>query len=192
MGGPVIWLWTGLGVLVLLLVVVLWGARTLRQSTRIAREAIGQVELGQIGALRDECQRIFKSAFGETLTLEDLEQSGRLLSDRLDNPLALKEECRKDGFYWYFVLPCGAYLGELLRVHAKAQWKEAGDAGPMMIIPLPDGEAEVYPFDKIIKQCTTGDKGDIWAYLYTATRLQQVVTQAFSNDSPGGARIQET
>lgn len=168
--------WIAVGVVVALFLALVWGIRRLRYSTGQVQSEIGKVTLADIERLREECRAVFRTKFSEKLSLDDIEQSARLLSQRVDDD-TLKAACAKDDFWWYFVLPAGAFLGELLRIHAKGEWKASPDGGLEMTIPLADGSATTYPFDKILKQATMGDKGDLYAYLKTAIQLEAVVHQ---------------
>jgi hypothetical protein len=172
-------LWTVVIVLVVFLVIAaVWGVLHLRHSQKVAVEAIGKLGLDDIGALRAACEAVFKQAFGETLALEDYEGSARLLSARLDKVESLKRAFARPDFYWYFVLPTGAYLGELLRVHVRGQWQPSAEGGLEIRVPVGDGVATTYPFEKILKQATIGGKGDLYAYLMSATQLERALDEA--------------
>jgi hypothetical protein len=161
-----------LGTIVLVVVVVVvWGLLHLRHSQKVAYQAIDAVVLGDIDRLRAECVQVFREKFSESLDIDDLDASARTLSARLDNPESLKKAFAKETFYWYFVLPVGAYLGELLRVHAGAQWKQSEQGGLEMSVPVTGDSATTYPFHKVMKQVTMGDQGDLYAYLKTSTQL---------------------
>ncbi len=164
----------------LLIIGLIWGVIHLRQSQRVAAEAIAGVGIDQIPALREECQRVFQQAFGQTLSLDRLESSAQLLSDRLDDVETLKRAFAKPGFYWYFVLPVGAYLGELMRAHAHGEWRQSDEGGVEMRVPVAGDFATTYPFDKVLKHASIGGKGDILAYLMSATRLDEVLAGAES------------
>lgn len=167
------------GAVVLVIIIgVVWGVLHLRRSQKVAYAAIAKVKLPEIDTLRQECERIFFEKFSERLDLNDIEKSAKLLSARLDNVESLKGAFAKEDFYWYFVLPVGAFLGELLRVHAGAEWKEGDDgAGPMMTMPVLGESATTYPFHKVMKQVTVGDKGDIYAYLKIAPGLEKAIAK---------------
>ncbi len=168
-----------LGAIVLgVAVVVVWGLLHLRHSQKVAYRAIDGVALGDIDRLHRECVQVFRDKFSESLDIDDLDGSARILSARLDNPESLKKAFAKDTFYWYFVLPVGAYLGELLRVHAGAQWKPSEQGGLEMTVPVAGDSATTYPFHKVMKQVTMGDHGDIYAYLKTSTQLGTMLAES--------------
>ncbi len=169
------WGWILYGVVGLVVVGFVWGLLHLRHSQKVAYERITQVTLADIDRLRKECEEGFQAHFAETLSLDDYETSARILSDRLDNFETLKKAFGREDFYWYFVLPVGAYIGELLRVHAKGTWKEAEGGGLKMEILVAGETATTHPFDKVMKQVTIGEKGDLYAYFVSAIGLEAIV-----------------
>jgi hypothetical protein len=164
-----------LALLALFFVGAIWGVLRLRQGYRVADAMARKVTPAQIDALREECERVFLSAFSETLSLSTLEKSAKILSDRLDKVETLKTAFGKPDFYWYFVLPVGAYIGELIRIHAAGEWLESKDGGLEMRIPVGGDFATTYPLDKVLKQITSGSRGDLYAYLMTATRIEVAI-----------------
>jgi hypothetical protein len=169
------WWYVLLAVLLAIAILFAWGILHLRKSQRVASEAIRKVTLADVEPLRQECERVFLDAFGESLSLEKYEEAAKVLSNRLDDAESLKRAFSRPDFYWYFVLPTGAFLGELLRVHARGEWQASEDSGVEMRIPVGSGFATTYPFDKIVKQATIGGKGDIYAYLVSALRLEEAL-----------------
>jgi len=167
------WLWI-FGIVLLLIAIFFWGVRRLNRSMAEVQAAISKVTLPDVKRLSDECQRVVLEKFSERLSLNDLEDSARILSSRIDNG-TLKQAFSKDEFWWYFVLPVGAYLGELMRTHAKAEWKLSEEGGVEMSLPVKDGAATIFPFEKILKQARAGDKGDLYAYIKTAVALDAVL-----------------
>jgi hypothetical protein len=153
----------------------LWGLARLRNGYQSAYAASQALRLDQIDGLRRECESVFRSAFGEELKLDDLDGSARLLSARVDQVGTLKDAFAKPDFYWYFVLPVGAFLGEWLRMHARAEWKVSQEGGVEMSIPVREGNATTFPFDKVLKQVTAGSPGDLYAYLIAATQLDNTL-----------------
>jgi hypothetical protein len=174
-----VWWILGIGAAFALLFVVMlvWGVLHLRGSVRAAEQAIARVTLDRVEPLARECERVFRERFGETLVLADLEAAATCLSTRLDDLDAMKAAFAKDDLYWHVVLPVGAYVGELLRMHAGGRWRASAEGGLEMTIVAGEGEATTYPFDKVLKQATMGDKGDLVAYLMTAPKLGDVVRE---------------
>ena len=87
--------------------------------------------------------------------------------------MKLKGTFERGGSYWRFVLPVGALVGEFIRIHAKGVWKQNPE-GLLMDIPVKDGVATCYPFDKVLKQVNSGEKGDLYAFLLSSTQLSIV------------------
>ena len=168
----------GAGILLLFAVFLVWGALHLRHSIRGAESAIAAVRLDEIPALRDECIRVFQDAYGDALDLDDFEGAAQILSGRLDDHESLKQPFARDDCYWHFVLPVGAFLGELLRVHANGTWRVASDevgGGIELAIPIRDELAQTFPFHKVLKHVTSGDPGDVYAYLMSSLELEKVL-----------------
>lgn len=164
-----------LGTLVTLAILAFaWGVQRLRKSTTQVRDEISKLKVADVGRLRDECVRAFRDAFSEELRLEDFEASAALLSRRIDDG-SLKKALAKDEFWWYYVLPAGAVLGEIMRMHAQGEWRDTDDGAPEMRIPVGTGEATTYPFDKMFKQVTSGDPGDLYAFLATSRQLEKAI-----------------
>lgn len=162
-----IWILAGLVLLVVAFLVN--GVLHFRRSARTAWEAVGKVELDEVGPLRAECEAVFREKFQQELSLERFEASAKLLSDRLDDVHSLKNAFQKPDFYWYFVLPVGAWMGEFLRAHAHGEWQAREEGGLQMEV-RPNGQVlTTFPFEKVLKQVETGGKGDIYAYLLVAT-----------------------
>lgn len=175
----IVWLYLIGGIVGIVVAGFVWGLLHLRHSQRRAYEEMAKVRLEDIPGLSEACIAGFKTHFGETLDLSDFEQSAQVFSSRLDQHESLKTVFATEDFYWKFVLPTGAFLGELLRQHAGAHWGTGDDGGaPLMKIPVSSGEATTYPFDKIMKHVTTGSPGDLYAFLMTSLSLEKVVAES--------------
>jgi len=161
------------GLVGLFALLLLWGFLHLRQSRRKAEAEVERIELADIEPLARECVDVFRKKLGVKLDLDDADDAARKLDDAFLDRARLKRAFAKDNFYWYFVKPVGAALGELLRRHARHQWRKDAGKTPHMEVALPDGHSEVYPFDKVIKQSTVGDPGDLVAYVEFARTLDQ-------------------
>lgn len=173
------WLWIIAGIVAVLVGGFAWGVVRLRRGQSQAQEAIASVKIEEIAGLCEECVEGFKEHFGETLDLHAFEESAQTFSARLDNHESLKEPFSIDTFYWRFVLNTGAFLGEMLRVHAGGEWSYDDDGGaPVMKITVGEGKVTVFPFDKILKHVQIGDPGDMYAFLQTSLKLEEVVAGA--------------
>jgi len=170
------WLWIALVVVGIPALIFVGGVLHLRHSIRVAEAAIGEVVLADIPALREECLEVFRAALEENLDLDDFEGSAEILSGYLDRPESLKQAFAKDDFYWYFVLPVGAFIGELLRVHLNGAWRDS-EMGLELAIPIGDDHAETYPFHKVVKHVAAGDPGDVYAYFMTSRQLEKITDE---------------
>jgi len=178
---PMEWLWWiggGLAVLFVLIVLfVSWGIFHGRQSRQQALDEVRRIELVDIGPLADECVAVFQQKLGVQLDLNDCEDTAKKLENALQDSSKLKDAFARDDFYWYFVKPVGACLGELLRRHARHEWRKQPGEVPFMEGALKGGHSEVYPFDKVIMQMQMGEPGDLVAYVAAGRTLDQATEQ---------------
>jgi hypothetical protein len=157
-------------VIALFVVFFIWGVVRLRKGGTQANEAIRKVHIEDLPGLIAEGKAGLAKAYGVTIDFNDPEAAAKMLDELFANEMKLKNTFQKDGFYWYFVLPVGALVGEFIRVNAKGVWKENPD-GLSMEVPVKDGAATCHPFDKVLKQIEQGEKGDLYAYLLSSIQL---------------------
>jgi len=185
-----------LGLGALFAVIMVWGILHKRQSQRTAAASIRAIELSEIPALAQECVAVFAREFSIQLDLNDVEDAAQKMDDALQDVSKLKDAFAKDDFYWYFVKPVGAFLGELMRIHARHVWIKNPGQTPLMTCALAkaksgDGDyvvvnedlaivddvsSEVHPFDKVL--AITADfggpePGDLYAYIVAARALAE-------------------
>lgn len=160
----------GLAALFALLLVI--GFLHLRASRRQAVAEIRRIELAEIEPLAKECVEVFQKKLGLVLNPDDCEASAQKMDTAFQDRAKLKDAFAKDGFYWYFVKPTGAYLGELLRRHARHEWQKLPGQTPTMEVKLRGGSSEVSPFEKVVKQIATGAPGDLIAYVEFARQIE--------------------
>lgn len=170
-------LYIGGGLVALFVLLLVWGFLHLRASQRDAQAEIAKVELADIEPLTRECVEVFQKKLGLVLDLGDADAAAEKLDAALADRAKLKDAFAKEGFYWYFVKPVGAALGEVLRRHAKHEWRKLPGQAPHMEVKLHDGTSEAFPFDKVMKQATTGSPGDIVAYVEFARTVDQVMKE---------------
>jgi hypothetical protein len=156
-------------------VLLIWGFWHMGQSRRKALEVIRGIELADIDSLARECVDVFERKLGVRLDVEDCDATAQKLDDAFRDPTKLKEAFARDDFYWYFAKPVGALLGELLRRHAKHEWRKKDGEAPFMELKLNDGYSEVHPFEKVIKHVQGGEPGDLIAYVEFARTIEQPV-----------------
>jgi len=168
-----VWALSIAGALVgLFALLLLWGLLHLRQSRNQALGEVKGVELADLEPLARECVEVFQHRLGVRLDLADCDAAVQKLDDVFRDRSRLKDAFARDGFYWYFVKPVGACLGELLRRHARHEWRKDPGEAPFLEVAVADGKSEAYPFEKVIKQSQVGQPGDLVAYVAFARALE--------------------
>jgi hypothetical protein len=167
----------GGGLVLLFLLLLLWGMLHFRQSKRKALDAVRRIELAEIEPLCRECVQVFERKLGVLLNLNDCEDAAQKLDDAFRQPYQLKGAFERPGFYWYFVKPVGACLGELLRRHARHEWRKQAGGAPFMEVTLKGGQSQAFPFEKVIKQVAAGEPGDLVAYVAFARTVEKVAEE---------------
>jgi hypothetical protein len=166
-------LYVGGGLVALFALLLLWGFLHLRGSRNQALAEVRKIELADLEALARECVEVFQRKLGVRLDLGDCEDAARKLDDAFRDRSKLKDVFARDDFYWYFVKPVGACLGELLRRHARHAWRKNPGEAPHLEVVVEGGESEAYPFEKVIKQSQIGAPGDLVAYVAFARALDR-------------------
>jgi hypothetical protein len=158
-------------------VFIVWGLVRLRKGNAQASRLIKGIRTGDLNHLVSEGKQQLAKIYGITIDFTEPEAAAKSLDGLFRDKIKLKSAFQKPGFYWYFVLPVGALIGEFIRINAKGVWKDSPE-GPLMKISLKDGDATCYPFDKVLKQVTQGEKGDIYAFLVSSMQLSKVSDSA--------------
>jgi hypothetical protein len=151
----------------------LWGVARLRKRNAKVAALIKGLRIGDINHLLAEGKERLAKVYGLTIDFADVEGAAKNIDSLFLNRTKLENAFRKPGFDWYFVFPVGALIGEFIRINAKGVWKESPE-GLMMDIPVRDGAATCYPFEKVLKQVNQGDKGDMYAFLISSTQLSTI------------------
>jgi hypothetical protein len=157
----------GLVLLSLIVAGIVWGFKRIKKRQADVDSLILSVSIEQVPELAQECVSVFSEKLGKTLTSDNSEAAALILDEALSardqmNSIAAFE--RPDHWGW-FVLPMGAFLGELIKRHANARWIPAEGGGLAMEIGEGQDTITIHPFDKINKQRWNGDKGDLLAYV---------------------------
>jgi hypothetical protein len=163
-------LYVGVPVVAIVIAFIGWGFVRLRRGNSQASQAIRSIRIDEIDSLAAEGKRGLAKAYGITIDLTDREAAAKVLDGLFVDKMKLKKAFETPGFYWRFVLPVGALIGEYIRIHANGVWKPESD-GPAMEIRVKDGTATCYPFNKVLKQLSYGEKSDLYAYLVAASEL---------------------
>jgi hypothetical protein len=130
------------------------------------------LRVGDVNHLVTEGKERLAKVYSVTIDFADVAGAAKTIDSLFLDRTKLESAFRKPGFDWYFVFPVGALIGEFIRIHAKGVWKESPQ-GLMIDIPVKDGAATCYPFEKVLKQVNQGDKGDIYAFLISSTQLSK-------------------
>src|SRR5262245_43876369 len=160
-------------ILVVFVLFLVWGFLHLQQSRNRAAAEINRIELSEIPALVQECIDTFEKKLGARLNLANCDESARQLDEAFRDKEKLKTTFARDEFYWYFVKPVGACLGELLSRHAAHEWVKEPGAAPRMVVRFGGGDSTASPFEKILAHATGGDNGDLVAYVEFARGLNK-------------------
>ena len=159
--------------LILLGVVALLGWVFIRITNRAkdAARAVFTVHEKDIPALVDECIRVSSEKLGVTFDLNDIDGSAESLEYLLEPKLRtrMKTAFEIPDHAGRFVLPLGAFLGELVRAHVPGcRWMPRQGGGLAMDVPQGSSTLTMYPFDKVLKHSATGNVGGITAYIHVA------------------------
>lgn len=148
-----------------------WGFFHITKRTADAAAAVAAVEEHQIHTLVDECIRVCDQKLGTGLDLNNFPGS----AENLDFLLEPKQRMRTKAAFELpdhtgrFVLPLGAFIGELIRTHNPgAQWVPRKGGGLAMDIPQGSETLMMHPFDKVLKHAATGKEGELLDYLNVA------------------------
>jgi hypothetical protein len=143
-----------------------WGVWLLRQNVGSSMQRLALVEIGAIPALAEECRRAVREQLRIDLNPRDADAAARAL-DELVLSGRLRPLFKAPGYELRYAEPVGAFLGELIRRHAGAEWVD--DAlGPKLVIHRPDGAMETHPFMKAVRHHTHGRPGQLHACVMDA------------------------
>ena len=148
-----------------------WGFFRITRRAKDAARAVFTVEETDIPALVAECIRVGREKLGVTLDLKSIDASAESLDYLLEpkSRMRMKTAFEVPGHSGRFVLPLGAFLGELVRTHvAGSRWIPREGGGLAMEVPQAESTLTMHPFDKVLKHAATGSEGDILAYIHVA------------------------
>ena len=174
-------------VVVFVLYRIVTGAmRSLRLGNERLNKALAGLTDADIPRLAGECKDFFWSSLGVQLDSDHWQEAAAALDAALkDNPQRQKivRGFSRPELSYYWVLPLGAYLGELLRQHTNGEWRFSGTGAPIMEIAVGGGTMTTFPFDKVQKHYWQGDPGDLTAYVHTQTHLEEMLAQLDQQDA---------
>src|SRR5215510_4537425 len=169
------WLAFTLVVIAFLVVVFTWGFFRIKRRVQDAHASLTRVEEGQIPALVEECIRVCRDKLAATLELQDLDGSAHVLDELLQRSLAtrVKGVFETPSHPGHFVLPLGAFIGELVRRHNPgSHWVARKAGGLAMDVPSGQATLTIHPFDKVLKHAATGARGELTTYIRIAAGKQ--------------------
>ena len=145
-----------------------WGAFLLRRNLGSSMRRLAAVRVAAIPALAEECRRTVRERLGIDLDPRDPDAAARAL-DELVLTGRLRPLFKVEGYEMRFAEPAGAFLGELIRRHASAEWME-DELGPELVVWRPEGPVDLRPFLKAVRHHTHGSPGELHAYVMDAIR----------------------
>ncbi|MHC4153899.1 MAG: hypothetical protein ACYST6_03075 [Planctomycetota bacterium] len=164
-----------LGVLILICFLSVAGTR------RKLKQELRRMRISDIEPLFEECIVTLREKLGLELDLDDPEGSAEILDTHMSTS-ALRNAFSRKGFNLYFVMPVGAFVGELIRRHGDADWQQEEDGSMSVWVRYGDEEYTVQPFEMAMEQ-TFGAKGTIFANLISDTLQGEEVVGSEAADS---------
>lgn len=152
------------GLLALAAALFVWGFTRLRRNAARLEVVLRDVRIEQIPELAGACAHVFASKLETPLDSADPLACARAL-DRLVPTVPCATAFARPDLEWAYVLHCGAYLGELIRLHVDARWEACDDGAPALVIERGEAKITLWPFDKILKHRMQGDPGDLAMYV---------------------------
>lgn len=119
------------------------------EGKRNYQRVIGNVCVGDIDGLVEECVYVFREKTGMELDVDDLVGSVALLNEEVAN---VGELFWCDGLGGYYAQVVGAYVGELLVRHGGGEW--GNGPGGKLEVRLEEGESVRWmnPFEKFMPE----------------------------------------
>lgn len=145
-----------------------WGVVRIRRHTAQATAALRTLDVAAIPALAEECRRAFAERLDLALDSAEPDAAAWAL-DRAIRSGRAQLAFARPGLGWAYVLPVGAFLGELIRHHQPATWHPDATGSPRLVIGAGEAAMETYPFDKVLKH-RFGADGELYAYVQVALR----------------------
>jgi hypothetical protein len=167
----------GAGLLLLAAALFVWGYVRLQRNSRRLHEVLATVKVDDVPELAGTCAHVFASRLGQPLDASDPMACARALDAAVPSVQCTSAFARPD-LEWAYVLHCGAYLGELVRMHGGGRWEAQADGAPGILIEHGDARLHLWPFEKVLKHRMQGDPGDLVAYLDVALRGPELLAAA--------------
>lgn len=147
----------------LLLAFLGWGAWLLRRNVTRSLGRLAEIEIALVPALAEECRATIRERLKVDLDPRTPVETARTL-DELVLTGRLRPLFRADGYEMRYAECVGAFLGEMVRRHASAEWLP-DPASPRLVVHRPSGSVETHPFLKAVKHHTHGKAGELEAWV---------------------------
>jgi hypothetical protein len=147
----------------LLLAVVGWGSWLLRRNVTRSLVRLAAVDPETIPALAEECRATVRERLRVDLDPQSPLESAAAL-DGLVLEGRLRPLFRVPGYEMRYAECVGAFLGEMVRSHASAEWR-ADPISPKLVVFRPGGAVEAHPFLKAVRHHTHGRPGELRAWV---------------------------
>lgn len=147
----------------LLFAVLGWGAWLLRRNVTRSLARLAEVDVAAIPALAAECRAIVRDRLKVDLDPASPLDTARVL-DELVLSGRLRPLFRAGGYEMRYAECVGAFLGELVRRHASAEWLADAES-PRLVVHRPGGSVETHPFLKAVRHHTHGRPGELEAWV---------------------------
>ena len=140
-----------------------WGAWLLRRNVTRSLTRLAEVEVAAIPALAEECRATVRERLKVELDPRTPAETARVL-DELVLSGRLRPLFRSQGYEMRYAECVGAFLGELVRRHARAEW-HADAISPKLVVFRGEGAVETHPFLKAMRHHTHGRAGELEAWV---------------------------
>lgn len=143
-----------------------WGAYLLRRNLGSSMQRLAAVEVASIPTLAEECRRTVRERLEIDLDPRDLDGTARAL-DELVLTGRLRPLFKTEGYEMAYAEPAGAFIGELIRRHVKAEWME-DELSPRLVVWRGEVPVDLHPFVKAVRHHTHGSAGELHRYVMDA------------------------
>jgi hypothetical protein len=140
-----------------------WGAWLLRRNVTRSLVRLAQVDPAAVPELARECRDTVRDRLKVELDPGTPAETARVL-DELVLSGRLRPLFRSAGYEMRYAECVGAFLGELVRRHARAEW-HADAISPKLVVFRGEGAVETHPFLKAMRHHTHGRPGELEAWV---------------------------
>lgn len=146
-----------------------WGLTLLRRHNAEIEKAFAAIDPADIPALAGACSHGIASRLKASLDSSNPFEAAAVLDTAIRSKEIIDAFAKPD-VEWAYAIHVGAYLGELVRMHAGGEWRRSEDGAPELIVHKGEAKLTLWPFEKVLKHRSIGEPGDLVAYLEVALR----------------------